>query len=62
MWSSDDAGVVDALSEHAGMVAGEVLATSFTPGDIEADTIGATDAGFISRDDDLGLAVQISKT
>ncbi len=61
-WSSHDAGVVDALSEHAAMVAGEVLATSFAPGGIEADTAGATDAGFISRDDDLGLAVLISKT
>ena len=61
VWASEDAGVVNALSEHAALIAGEVLATAFAPGGIDAGAIGHTDTEFVSRDDDLGLAVAIVK-
>ncbi len=49
-WAASDAELVEALREHGGAVADEVLATSFTEGE-PADTAGLT-AG---EDLELGL-------
>jgi isoleucyl-tRNA synthetase len=45
-WSSTDPSTVEALTEHAGLIADEVLATTFTP-DAADDSFGApfTDEG-----------------
>lgn len=54
-WSTDDAELTGALTEHAGDIAGEVLATDFAPGDpIEGD--------HVSTDEDLSLHLSIART
>ncbi len=44
-WSASSAELGEALREHAGAVAGEVLATSFTEGTVGPDARSDTDLG-----------------
>jgi isoleucyl-tRNA synthetase len=61
-WSADDPGLATALTAHAALVAGEVLATGFDEGPPRGDTTrgdttgGETGAWHAHRDDDLGLS------
>jgi len=63
IWDSADAGVVDALTEHAQMIGAEVLATSFAPGSIDPDagSVGTADAAYVVSDPDLGLTVALQR-
>ena len=53
-WTADDDEVSAALSEHAGLIAGEVLATSYVEGEPEAGDHGHTEP-------DLGLAFSLRR-
>ncbi len=53
-WSTTDDGVAGALREHADLIAGEVLATSYAEGDPSA-------GDYLVDDPDLPLAVGIAK-
>jgi isoleucyl-tRNA synthetase len=56
-WSARDPEVAAALTEHAALIAGEVLAADYG----SAGTSGSAASGFAHADDDLGLEFWISR-
>jgi isoleucyl-tRNA synthetase len=56
-WSARDPEVAAALTEHAALIAGEVLAADYG----SADTSGSAASGFAHADHDLGLEFWISR-
>ena len=61
-WSSEDPDVVAALTEHAGLIAGEVLAVEAGPGTAPAQAPGAQpQAVWEHVEDDLGLTFWLGR-
>jgi isoleucyl-tRNA synthetase len=60
-WSTGDAEVAAALTEHAGLIAGEVLAVDYGPGTGPASEGAAARAAWKHVDDDLGLVFWLGR-
>ena len=57
-WASDDAELAAAIREHASMIAGEVLATSFSE---SASAESAPAAGAVDVQTDLPVVLRLAK-